>query len=111
MVDVANVGHFWKRQSVEMIRNVWRRKDRDAHTPIGNALNDITYHNEGLRRRASKSGARAKGGDVGTMHALGTHVDMDGVGILPYAANGYAPERLLRHKVVSLSRIGRHCFP
>jgi hypothetical protein len=64
-----------------------------------------------LRRRLSKGGARARGGDVGTMHAIGTHVDFDKVGTSPYTANGCVPDRLLRILVVSLSRIGRHLFP
>ena len=134
MVDVANTGHQFKnRQSVVMIWNAMvvdgeedrepilyhndldadseDQNDRDADTHLIGPLNDITLHNEVLRRQLSKGSARAKGGDIGTMHAIGTLVAMDRVGTLPYAANGYVPEGLLRRMVVSLSRIGRHCFP
>lgn len=105
MVDVAKMGQFKDRQSVVMIRNAFFGDGDEG------VLNDITLHNEVLRRRSSKGSARAKGGDVGTMHAIGTLVDLDRVGTLPYAANGYVSEGLLRRMVVSLSRIGRHCFP
>ena len=123
MVDVADDGQFRNRQSVVMIRNAMvvdseddRESDRyrenwDSDTHLIGALNHITFHNEVLRRRSAKGGARARGGDVGTMHAIGTHVDFDKVGTSPYAANGCVPERLLRLLVVSLSRIGRHLFP
>jgi hypothetical protein len=124
MVDAAKIGQFINRQSVVMIRNVMvvdseedresirYHEDWDADTHLIGALNSITFHNEVLRRRSSKGGARAKGKDVGTMHALGTHVDLGaGSSTRPYAANGFVPERLLRQMVVSLSQIGRHCFP
>jgi hypothetical protein len=123
MVDVADDGQFWNRQSVVMIRNATvvdseddRESDRyrenwDSDTHLIGALNHITFHNEVLRRRSAKGGARARGGDVGTMHAIGTHVDFDKVGTSPYAANGCVPERLLRLLVVSLSLSGRHLFP
>ena len=45
------------------------------------------------------------------MHAIGTHVALDGVTTVPYRTNGKAPERLLRNLVVSLSQVGRHYFP
>ena len=45
------------------------------------------------------------------MHAIGTHVALDGVTTVPYRANGKVPERLLRNMVVSLSQVGRHYFP
>jgi hypothetical protein len=86
--------------------------DWDAGTHLIGALNNITVHNEVLRRQLSKGRAKAKGGDIGgTIHAIGTLVAMDRVGTLPYAANGYVLEGLQRRMVVSLSRIGCHCFP
>ena len=81
--------------------------DWDAGTHLIGALNNITVHNEVLRRQLSKGRATAKGGDIGgTIHAIGTLVAMDRVGTLPYAANGYVLEGLQRRMVVSLSRIG-----
>ena len=63
----------------------------------------------GSRQRAVPG--QKQGGDVGMMYKIGTLVDIDRVGTLPYTANGFVPEGLLQHMVVSLSRIGRHCFP
>jgi hypothetical protein len=83
----------------------------DGDTHLIGALNHITIHNEVLRRRSSRGTARAKGGDFGTMHAIGTHVELDGVTTVPYRTNGRVPERLLRNMVVSLSQVGRRCFP
>ena len=45
------------------------------------------------------------------MHAIGTHVKLDGVTTVPYRANGRVPEHLLQNLVVSLSRVGRWYFP
>lgn len=45
------------------------------------------------------------------MHAIGTHVELDGVTTVPYRANGRVPEHLLWNMVVSLSRVGRQYFP
>jgi hypothetical protein len=123
MVDVAAVGQCENRQSIVMIRNVMiidsddeRASERyvpewDANTHLVGALNHITFHNQVLRSRLSHGTARAKGGDYGTMHAIGTHVALDGVTTVPYRANGKVPERLLRNMVVSLSQVGRHYFP
>ena len=105
IVDVAKMGQFNDRQSVVMIRHALVVDGEEG------VLNDITLHNEVLRRQSSKGSARAKGGDVGTMHSIGTLVDLKRVGTLPYPANGYVPEGLLRRMVVSLPQIGRHCFP
>ena len=123
MVDVASVGQCDNRQSIVMIRNVMISDgdtghasdcyvpDWDADTLLIGALNHITFHNQVLRTRSSRGGARGKGADFGTMHAIGTHVELDGVTTVPYRANGLVPERLLRNMVVSLSQVGRRCFP
>jgi hypothetical protein len=74
-------------------------------------LNHVTFHNKILRRRSARGTSRARGGDVGTMHAIGTHVDLDNISTSAYRANLCVPERLLRNMVVSLSRLGSHCFP
>jgi hypothetical protein len=123
IVDDAAVGQCLDRQSIVMIRNLMiidddeeRKSSRylpewDGDTHLIGALNHITIHNEVLRRRSSRGTARAKGGDFGTMHAIGTHVELDGVTTVPYRTNGRVPERLLRNMVVSLSQVGRRCFP
>ena len=66
-----------------------------------------------LQRGSPIGTRRAKSGDVGTMHAIGTHVELDGVTTVPYKANGYVyvDDDLLRSTVVPLARIGRCCFP
>lgn len=123
VVDVADRVHFRNRQSVIMIRHGMpgilksgsHQGDHDKipkdTDEVDEALGIITHHNSVLRRRSSKGGARARGGDAGTMHAIGTLVDMDTVTTLPYAANSHVPEGLLRNMVVALSQIGRHFFP
>ncbi len=82
---MANPGQFQDRQSVVMIQNAMivdgeedrepiqyqddrdadseDHNDRDANTHLIGALDDITLHNEVLRRQSSKGSARAKGGD------------------------------------------------
>jgi hypothetical protein len=120
MVNVAAVGQSKKRQSIVMIRNVMiidsedeRASKRyvpewDANTHLVGALNHIIFHNQVLRSRLSHGTARAKGGDYGMMHAIGTHGALNGVTTVPNRANGKVPERLLRNMVVSLSQVGRH---
>jgi hypothetical protein len=49
-------------------------------------------------------------GDYGTMHAIGTHVHLDGVTTSAYKANEAVDEALLRGMVVSLAEIGRCAF-
>ena len=45
------------------------------------------------------------------MHAIGTHVLLDGVTTSTYKANEAVDEALLRDMVVSLAKIGRCAFP
>ena len=124
MVDVASVGQCDNRQSIVMIRNVMITNDGDtghasdcyvpdwdADTLFIGALNHITFNNQVLQTRSSRGGAQGKGSNFGTMHAIGTHVELDGVTTVPYRKNGLVPERLLRNMVVSLSQVGRRCFP
>ncbi|KAI2507102.1 hypothetical protein MHU86_7371 [Fragilaria crotonensis] len=88
------------RQSA-MYRDEW-----DHHTHLLGALNHITFHNTVLNRRLGKGGSvRSKGGDVGTMHAIGTGFDFNGA-MRPYASNLMVPERLLRNMVLCLARWG-----
>ncbi|KAI2512040.1 hypothetical protein MHU86_2328 [Fragilaria crotonensis] len=89
------------RQSA-MYRDEW-----DHHTHLLGALNHITFHNTVLNRRLGKGGSvRSKGGDVGTMHAIGTGFDFNGA-MRPYASNLMVPERLLRNMVLCLARCGK----
>jgi len=122
-IDVDTVGHCADRQSVVMIRNLMvvdgeadrqsamYRDEWDHHTHLLGALNHITFHNTVLNRRLGKGGSvRSKGGDVGTMHAIGTGFDFNGA-MRPYASNLMVPERLLRNMVLCLARCGEVFFP
>jgi hypothetical protein len=93
-----------------MIRNV-ASLDGDGNDDLAGAITCITECNKSLRSGSSQGSVRAKSGDVGTMHAIGTHVELDGVTTVPYRANGFVDEDQLRSMVVSLARIGRCCFP
>ncbi|KAI2491237.1 hypothetical protein MHU86_23343 [Fragilaria crotonensis] len=108
MVDVDRVGGTLNRQSVVMIRNV---REIEADDDLIGSLRSVTAHNVVLRTHARKGTARARGGDVGTMHAIGTHVELDRTTTNPYMANGRVPEGLLRQLVVNLAIIGSNCFP
>jgi hypothetical protein len=117
VVDVAAVGQCLDWQSIVMIidndkerESGWYLPELDDDLHIIGALKLITIHNQVLRKRSLHGTARAKGGNFGTMHAIGTHVDLDGVATVPYRANGRVPEHLLQNMVVSLSRVGRRCF-
>jgi hypothetical protein len=55
--------------------------------------------------------ARQNVGDVGTMHAIGRHVHLDGVTTGAYKANEHVDEVMVRGMVVALARIGRCAFP
>jgi hypothetical protein len=105
MVDVANTGQFKNRQSVVMIpiamvvdgeedrepiqchddhdADSEEHNNQDADTHLIGALNNITLHNEVLRRHLLRGSAWAKGGDTGTMQAIKTLVAMDRVSTLP----------------------------
>jgi hypothetical protein len=70
----------------------------------------VTKHNKALRLAKRKGAARSNAGDYGTMHAIGTHVHLDGVTTSAYKANEAVDEALLRGMVVSLAEIGRCAF-
>lgn len=92
-------------------RSAMYRDEWDRHTHLLGALNHITFHNTVLNRRLGRSGSvRSKGGDVGTMHAIGTGFDFNGE-MRPYASNLMVPERLLRNMVLCLARCGEVFFP
>jgi hypothetical protein len=126
MVDVATVGQCANRQSVVMIRNVllMDTEDDDADQQLEvhlipdddererlEALSHITAHNTLLQKRVESGSARAKSGDVGTMHAIGTRVNFDNVTTLPYQTNSQVTDRVLRNMVAGLWKVGSHCFP
>ena len=110
MVDLPDLGHQKNRQSVVMVRNVKFLSDDDGGDFAG-AMARITEHNQALRLARSSGQARQNVGDVGTMHALGTRVHLNGVTTGAYKANDGVEEDLLRDMVVSLARIGRCAFP
>ena len=112
MIDVAPVGLCMNRQSAVMIRQVdvsSSFEPEDFHTLA--SLNDIADFNTLMNKQLGNGTARAATGDVGTMHAIGTRVDLDGVTVRPYCANEAVPSELLRHLVCALSTIGKCFFP
>ena len=116
MVDVADHGHCTNRQTVVSIRNLINTTDGSAafgsesHV-VGN-LNHVTFTNKLLRKRVLGRGTiRSAKGDVGTMHALGMRVELDGLTVSQYQTNQLVPEKLLRTYVSSLASIGNTCFP
>jgi hypothetical protein len=112
IVDLPGVGLCKNRQLIIMISNV-ASLDGDDDEDLTGAIVCITECNKLLQRGSPNGTVRAKSGDVGTMHAIGTHVELDGVTTVPYKANGYVyvDDDLLRSTVVPLARIGRCCFP
>ena len=111
MVDLPELGHQKNRQSVVMVRNVNFLSD-DGGGDFAGAMARITEHNQALQLARSSGQARQNVGDVGTMHAIGTRVHLDGVATGgAYKANEGVDEVLLRGIVVSLARIGRCAFP
>ena len=116
MVDVADHGQCTNRQTVVSIRNLINNTDGSAafgsesHV-VGN-LNHVTFTNALLRKRLLGRGTiRSAKGDVGTMHALGMRVELDGLTVSPYQTNQLVPDKLLRTYVSSLASIGDTCFP
>ncbi|KAI2489027.1 hypothetical protein MHU86_25573 [Fragilaria crotonensis] len=83
------------RQSVIMVRNVNFLTD-DGGEDLLDAMACITKHNKALRLAKKKGAARSNAGDYGTMHAIGTHVHLDGVTTSAYKANEAVGEALLR---------------
>jgi hypothetical protein len=55
----------------------------------------ITKHNKVLQLAKRKGAARSSAGDYGTMHAIGTHMRLDGVTASAYNANEAVDEALL----------------
>ena len=110
MVDLPCLGQQRNRQSVIMVRNVNFLTD-DGGEDLLEAMACITKHNKTLRLAKKKGAARSNAGDYGTMHAIGTHVHLDGVTTSAYKANEAVGEALIREMVVSLVVIGRCAFP
>lgn len=116
MVDVAEHGQCTDRQTVVSIRNLINTTDgsaafRSESHVVGN-LYHITFTNKLLRKRLLGHGTvRPAKGDVGSMHALGMRVELDGLTVSQYQANHLVPEQLLRTFVSALASIGDTCFP
>ena len=110
MVDLPCLGQQRNRQSVIMVRNV-NFLTNDGGEDLLGLVACITKHNKALRLAKRKGAARSNAGDYGTMHAIGTHVHLDGVTTSAYKANEAVDEALLRGMVVSLAEIGRCAFP
>ena len=86
MVDLPKLGQQKHRQSVIVVRNVNFLTD-DGGGDLAGVIACITQHNKALRLVKRKGVARANAGDYGTMHAIGTHVHLDGVTTSAYKAN------------------------
>lgn len=63
-----------------------------------------------MNRQLGTWTARAIPGNVGSMHAIGTQVDLDGVTVCPYRLNEAVPRKLLRNLFCAFSTIGEHFF-
>ena len=109
VVDLPDVGNEKNRQSVVMVRNVNFLSD-DNGVGFAAEMACITEHNRAMRLTGSAGQARQNLGDVGTMHAIGTRVMLDGT-LGAYKANGDVDEAILRGMVVALARIGRCAYP
>ena len=109
VVDLPDVGNERNRQSVVMVRNVNFLSD-DNGVGFATEIGRITQHNRAMRLAGSTGQARQNLGDLGTMHAIGTRVMLDGT-LGTYKANGDVDEAILRGMVVALARIGRCAYP
>jgi hypothetical protein len=101
MVDIADHGQCTDRRIVVLKRNLINTTNGSAafgsESPVVGNLNLATFTNKLLRKRVPGRGTiRSAKGDVGTMHALGMRVDMDGLTVLQYQTKTRVPEKLLR---------------
>ena len=78
MVDLPQLGEQKHRQSVIMVRNVNFLTD-NGDVDLAGAIACIMEHNKASRIARRKGAARTNASDYGTMHAIGTHVHLDGV--------------------------------
>jgi hypothetical protein len=93
-----------------MVRKVNFLTDDGGEDLLG-AMACITKHNKALQLAKRKGAARSNAGNYGTMHAIGTHVHLDGVTASAYKANEAVDEAPLRGMVISLAESGRCAFP
>jgi hypothetical protein len=75
------------------------------------ALSHVTARKMLHQRWVGTGSARAKQGDVGTMHAIGTTANFKNMSTLPYHANSQVSDHVLHNMVVGLWKVGSHCFP
>ena len=68
-------------------------------------------HNSLLRRQVPVGTVRQNKGDVGTIHAIGMRVLLDGLGEVGYKANYKVPPTVLKSFIAAFATIGMCCFP
>ena len=89
-------------------------KSRYCHLKQQNVvgfLESIVDHNSLLRWQVPVGTARQNKGDVGTMHAIGTRVELDGLGKVGYTANYKVPLTVQKSFIAAFATIGMCCFP
>ena len=116
MVDVSDRGECTNRQTVVSIRNTLDANDGTPAFPseahVVDDISNIVSTNGILRTELIGHGSvRSDKGDVGSMHALGMRIELDGRTVSQYRAGERVPEEVLRTFVSSLSSVGETCFP
>ncbi|KAI2509352.1 hypothetical protein MHU86_5105 [Fragilaria crotonensis] len=105
------------RKSVIMVRSILDASLKSAVLSskaticVVGCLDAIVEHNSLLRRHVPVGTARQNKGDVGTMHAIGTRVLLDGSGTVGYAANYKVPQTVLKRFIAAFATVGMCCFP
>ncbi|KAI2505723.1 hypothetical protein MHU86_8685 [Fragilaria crotonensis] len=117
IVDIAPSGSgAVGRKSIIMVRSILDGSHESRYCHMGRhdllaSIEVISEHNSRLRREAAVGTARQNTGDVGTMHAIGTRVLLDGMTTVGFAANDKVPQPLLRSFVEAFATVGLYCFP
>ena len=99
------------RKSVVMVRSILDNSGESRYCHLDgqnlpHCLDVIGEHNSLLRRQAPVGTVRQNKGDVGTMHAIGTRVLLDGRTTVGYAANTKVPEPVLKSLVEAFATVG-----
>lgn len=98
IVDIAPIGSSAvERKSIIMVRDILdeHKNSRYCHLEghdLVESLKAIDEHNCLLSTLSPIGTARQNAGDVGTMHAIGTRVLLDGTTTVGYAANYKVPQ-------------------
>ena len=117
VIDIAPREGFRARKSVVRVRNLLSTSmdanfvGRSGEPLLNHELRTMVLHNAILRKRCRVQGVRGSQGDVGTMHALGMRVLLDGINSTSYVATHKVPRQLAEAYVKALSRVGQIVFP